>query len=173
MKLIYNNNKSSVYDCGDKIVKKVANGVYRNSFECYLKLYEIENRLVKVHSWDEKTITMEKIKFKYSLEEYTQKYDKSFSNEKLNNYIAQFIDIWNNISQFSLNLNSKIGKYFINDDYRLSNVVVDYNENLRVLDPESFKTTSFDGVNLDIISLDLIRLNEVKKKYMERIFLEN
>ena len=164
-KLIFENHKSKIYDYGNKIVKEGINPYRKNILKHLQKLNEFDNRIVKLYSWDKTTITMEKINIKYSLFEYVESFDESFSDFKLNNYISEYIDIWNNFFQFSFKHFDQ-DQIIFHEDYRLTNVVVDQDDNLRVIDPEGFKIRSYNCTLEPGLFFDnLIRLHETRRRY--------
>ena len=136
----------------------------------YEQLYNYDNRLVKIYDLSENHITMEKIDYKYTLAHYVRKYDASYNEERLNRYISQYMDIWNNFFQFSFNeLKTNI---FYHRDYMLVNLVVDKNDNLRLIDPDSFKIEKLFGfVKSGIYFENLMRLFEKRRSYSEIVYL--
>jgi|TARA_Y100000289_G_scaffold14978_1_gene14152 serine/threonine protein kinase len=130
----------------------------------YEQLYNYDNRLVKVYDMTDNVLTMEKIDYQYTLKDYIKYYDKTYNHDKLNKYIAQFMDIWNNFYQFSLDHLKT--HYFYHTDYKLGNVVVDKDDNLRLIDPDSFKRENlFGDIEAGKFFESLIRLSECRRWY--------
>lgn len=130
----------------------------------YERLYNYDNRIVKIYDITDNIITMEKVDYKYSLNYYVKEYDSDYNHDKLNKYIAQYLDIWNNFFQFSLNHLKT--HYFFHTDYKLSNVVVDINDNLKVIDPDSFKRENFFGeIEPGKYFESIMRLGECRRFY--------
>ena len=141
---IIERNHSTVYVEDNLVTKKkhrTNNQLNDEWLIIYEQLYNYDNRIVKIYDMTDNTITMEKVDYKCTLNYYIREYDTDYNHDKLNKYIAQYLDIWNNFFQFSLN-HLKTHSFF-HADYKLSNVVIDTDDNLRVIDPDSFKRENF------------------------------
>tara|TARA_B100000214_G_scaffold359395_1_gene320767 strand:+ start:619 stop:1089 length:471 start_codon:yes stop_codon:yes gene_type:complete len=141
---------------------KVDKKLHPRWYDVYNEFYEYDNRVVKVFDYRDNKITMEKIDFKYTLDEYTRMIDPNYTNKKFLNYFTQFSDIWNNFLKFSYErLNDEI---FMHNDYSLVNCVIDLDDNLRVIDPDSCKIVS-SKMKLGTYLYASAQLFEVQKRY--------
>jgi len=166
---IIERKRNTIYVEDDKVIKVLTANIAQSSkidywLTVYDKLYAYDNRIVKIYDINDKTITMEKINYKYTLEYYMQEFDPSYSHIKLNSYISQYMDIWNNFFQFSFTYLNDF--YFFHTDYKLANVLVDENDNLRLIDPDSFKVENLFGyIEPAMYVENLIRLAECRRFY--------
>ena len=164
----YIQRKRNVIYEEDNVIKKVLTANITSAEEIdkwlqtYEQLYQYDNRIVKVYDIVDNTIIMEKIEYKYGLDQYVKTYDPDYTHEKLNHYISQFMDIWNNFFQFSFKHLKDY--YFFHKDYKVANIVVDYDDNLRVIDPDSYKLENIFGfVETGLYAENLIRLTECRR----------
>ena len=168
MTKIYTKKLVNVYEHKGKIVKTIPNKLDQQWFNLYNEFYEYDSRIVKVINYENNKITMEKINFKCTLDEYTRKTDLDFTNKKLLNYFTQFSDIWNNFLKFSYE--KFTDEIFMHNDYSLSNCVIDLDDNIRVIDPDSCKivTPRSSKINLGTYFYASAQLLEVRKQYYDR-----
>ena len=131
-------------------------------YDLYNEFYEYDSRVVKVLDYKDNKITMERVNFKYTLDEYTRIIDPNYTDKKFLNYFTQFSDIWNNFLKFS---NERLnGKIFIHNDYSLVNCVIDLDDNIRVIDPDSCRIVT-SKMKLGNYLYAYAQLFEVRKRY--------